>query len=142
MSRVVFDTNVLVSAILNPNSVPSFAWSFAMNKCAILASEVTVQELYNVLYRSKFDRFLSKERREIFLEAFDDKAKNIIITRAITICRDPKDNKFLELAASGGAHYLITGDKDLLELHPFEGTDVVTPLLFLQITQSLTTDLE
>jgi len=43
----------------------------------------------------------------------------ITINETIDICRDPKDNKFLELAISGKATHIITGDKDLLELYPF-----------------------
>ena len=46
--------------------------------------------------------------------------------RSITACRDPKDNKDLELAVAGPAEVLVTGDEDLLVLHPFEGIPVVT----------------
>nr|WP_232285716.1 putative toxin-antitoxin system toxin component, PIN family [Crocosphaera chwakensis] len=48
-------------------------------------------------------------------------------------CRDPKDNKFLEVAVNGNATHIITGDKDLLELHPFRGISILKPKQFLQI---------
>lgn len=55
------------------------------------------------------------------------------ITPAITTCRDPKDNMFLDLAVQGGAKYLISGDADLLDLHPFQSVSIVPPSLFLNI---------
>jgi uncharacterized protein len=53
------------------------------------------------------------------------------VTEEITACRDAKDNKFLELAVSGRASHLISGDGDLLAVHPFRGIAVVTPQAFL-----------
>jgi uncharacterized protein len=143
MKRVIFDTNVLISAILRPHSTPGKAVEYALSaEWQIIASNESLNEFETVALLSKFDRYASTQKRGVFVRDFAEVVLIIPIVRTITICRDPKDNKFLELAASGGAHYLITGDKDLLELHPLEGTDVVTPLQFLQITQSFTTDLE
>jgi len=53
------------------------------------------------------------------------------VTEVLLECRDPKDNKFLELAVSGGATHLISGDNDLLVLHPFRGIQIMTPQMFL-----------
>ena len=49
----------------------------------------------------------------------------------IGVCRDPNDDKFLELALSGGADCIVSGDKDLLVLHPFRGVPIVTPRDFV-----------
>ncbi len=49
----------------------------------------------------------------------------------ITESRDPKDNKFLELAVAGNADCIVTGDNDLLELHPFRNIRIITPKEFL-----------
>jgi uncharacterized protein len=54
----------------------------------------------------------------------------IEITEAIAACRDPKDDKFLELAISGQANYVLSSDKDLLVLHPFQDSAIVTPADF------------
>jgi putative PIN family toxin of toxin-antitoxin system len=51
----------------------------------------------------------------------------------INACRDPKDDKFLSLAVSGGATHLVTGDKDLLALDLFEGVRILTPHAFLEL---------
>ena len=131
--RVIFDTNVLVSAALKADSQPSRAWLWAAQHATILASATTAKEIHTVFQRPKFDRFLSQQQRTFFLFSFDAEAEIIPITRTITLCRDPKDNKFLELAVCGAADYLITGDDDLLALHPFEATSILTPAQFLAI---------
>jgi putative PIN family toxin of toxin-antitoxin system len=53
------------------------------------------------------------------------------VTSLVSNCRDPKDNKFLELAIDGKATSIVTGDKDLLVLHPFRNINIVTPGAFL-----------
>ena len=58
----------------------------------------------------------------------------IEVTQTITIYRDIKDNKFLELAMEGKADYIITGDQDLLILNPFNNIEIITPRDFLYIT--------
>jgi predicted nucleic acid-binding protein len=54
----------------------------------------------------------------------------------VQACRDPDDDKFLEVAMSGGADWIVTGDADLLALHPFEGIAIVTPADFLRLVGS------
>ena len=58
-------------------------------------------------------------------------AENVEVNEAITVCRDPKDDKFLELAVSGQASHIISGDADLLVLHPFREVSILTPQAFL-----------
>ena len=62
-------------------------------------------------------------------------AELVEVTNSITDCRDPKDNKFLELAVSDNATHIITGDSDLLTLHPFRGIVIVTPEDFVAAVQ-------
>lgn len=83
-----------------------------------------------VLERPKFDRFVAFGQRRRFYDALASVSVIIPINRTITLCRDPNDNKFLELAASGAADFLVTGDSDLLTLHPFEDIDILTPAQF------------
>lgn len=67
-----------------------------------------------------------------FMVSFLKVAEMVEIDEAITICRDPKDNKLLELAVSGNANFLVTGDKDLLVLNPFRGIEIIVPRDFLE----------
>ena len=55
----------------------------------------------------------------------------VAITEQINDCRDPNDNKFLELAVCGNADVLVTGDDDLLVLNPFRRIAIVKPRDFL-----------
>ncbi|MDJ0688901.1 MAG: putative toxin-antitoxin system toxin component, PIN family [Xenococcaceae cyanobacterium MO_188.B32] len=127
----VFDTNVLVSALLFANSSPREAFELALNTGRILISKETVDELNNVLSRPKFKRYISPEKRERFLLSLVQKSILIEIKEKIEECRDPKDNKFLELAINGKATAIVSGDKDLLILHPFRGIPIITVSQFL-----------
>src|SRR5947209_3375587 len=130
-TRIVIDTGVAVSAVLLPRSVPRQAFDAAAARGKLLASEATVAELDEVLRRPKFNKYVPEEKRLEFLAALVREAEQVEVTEVITACRDAKDNKFLELAVSGRASHILSGDADLLALHPFRGIAVVTPQVFL-----------
>ncbi len=123
--RYVFDTNVLVSALLFEHSRPGQAFRRALEMGQVLLSLPVLEEVNEVLSREKFERYMTAEEREEFLEALVGRARFIDPTEQIRVCRDPKDDKFLELAVSGGASYIITGDKDLLVLGSFRGIEIL-----------------
>ncbi len=131
--RTVIDTGVVVSAVLLPRSVPRQAVDAAVTRGKLLVSEATVAELDEVLRRPKFDRYVSAEERLEFLAALVQAAEKVEVTALITDCRDRDDNKFLELAVSGLASQVVTGDVDLLVLHPFQGIAILTPQALLTI---------
>jgi predicted nucleic acid-binding protein len=56
----------------------------------------------------------------------------VTIAERIAACRDPTDDKFLELAANGRADLIVSGDADLLALAPFRGIPIVVPAVFVQ----------
>jgi putative PIN family toxin of toxin-antitoxin system len=127
----VFDTNVLVSAVLLSNSAAQKALYKAIEHGKIAQSLSTLDELKVVLEREKFDRYISREERIRFFASLVHDAALVEVTVSITECRDPKDNKFLELAMSAAAQTIVTGDDDLLCLNPFQGIAIVTPGTFL-----------
>ncbi|MHC5855319.1 putative toxin-antitoxin system toxin component, PIN family [Nostoc sp.] len=129
--RFVFDTNVLISAFLFSQSKPRQALDQATVIGVIILSNSVLSELEEVLYRPKFDRYLTKERRQEFLEDLTENAQFIDVTEQIDECRDPKDNKYLELALSGQAECIVTGDDDLLVLNPWRGIEILTVQEFL-----------
>lgn len=131
LPRFVLDTSVIVSAILLPRSVPRQAFDLAFIQGAVLVSDTTLSELDAVLRRSRFDRYLAEEERLQFLATFVQDAMLVEVTEVVTDCRDPKDNKFLELATSGDATCILSGDNDLLSLHPFRGIPIITPQAFI-----------
>lgn len=126
-ARFVFDTNVLVSALAFPDSTPRKAFDLALGQGAILASDETLLELHRTLRRPKLARYFSRAEQDVFLALFANEATLVEVTNRIALCRDPRDDKFLELAAAGRASHLITGDRDLLVLDPFRDTRIMTP---------------
>ncbi|MGO8692026.1 MAG: putative toxin-antitoxin system toxin component, PIN family [Thermoguttaceae bacterium] len=131
--RVVFDTNVVISAMLLPLSVPRQAIDRAMREGRPLISAATIAELDAVIHLPKFDQYLSDEERTEFLTTLVHEAELVIVVETVTDCRDPRDNKFLELAVSGRATHIVSGDSDLLVLNPFRGIIVVSPSSFLTL---------
>ena len=96
-------------------------------------SEHTIAELDEVLRRPKFDKYVSESQRLEFLAALLRETELIEVRDVVTECRDPKDSKFLELALSGKGSHIVSGDLDLLVLHPFRGIAIVNPQSFLGI---------
>ncbi|MCI0564768.1 MAG: putative toxin-antitoxin system toxin component, PIN family [Nitrososphaera sp.] len=131
----VFDTNTLVSALLFEHSKPGQALRRALRLGHVLLSAATLEELAEVLQREKFERYVTTAEREEFLAAFVERALFIEPTDEVRACRDAKDDKFLELAVSGKAAYIISGDDDLLVLHPFRDIAIMTAAEFLQATE-------
>jgi len=130
--RIVADTNCLVSRLLLPSSVPGDAVRRAADSGLLLASEATMNELADVLARPKFDRYISLADRQQFLRLLGRVAEFVPTVYPVRECRDPKDDKFLELALNGRAHLIITGDAGLLALHPWREIAIVTPARYLK----------
>lgn len=131
--RLVFDTNVLVSALFFPLSKPRNAFDVAINEHLLLISDETYEELENIVLKPKFDKYVNSDIRKQFLKEFKKLSLKIKITEKISVCRDIKDNKFLEVAISGIAGYLITGDNDLLVLNPFREIKIINPAEFVEL---------
>ena len=86
-----------------------------------------------MIFRSKFDRYISVARRQKFLAEFRAAAELVSILELINDCRDTKDNKYLDVAINGSANVLITGDQDLLILHPYrEILPILSPSDFVR----------
>ena len=125
--KIVLDSNVLVSAALFKGSIGRKAFQKATTVGQIVVSEPTLAEIKDVFSRPRFNKYLSPKLRTEFLQAFEASAEIVDIYKTVEICRDPKDNKFLNLALNSQAKLLISGDKDLLVLTPFRGTKIVSP---------------
>jgi uncharacterized protein len=130
---IVVDTSVLISALLKPHSVPAQALEVARTHFKIAVSTETLTELTKVLSRDYLTRYRTVDERETFLVLYSELAEIIAITEHVTDCRDPKDNKFLDLALAANARILVSSDSDLLVLHPYRNIDIVTPSMFLQM---------
>jgi len=127
--RVVVDTNVIVSAAFKESSWPAGVLRWVGNFGGLLKSEATEREVFEVLRRPRIARnmvplFVSR-LQQIYAEA-----ELVTIAERIVACRDAKDDKFLELAVSGSADVIVSGDADLLALDSFRGIPIMTPAAF------------
>ena len=129
--RVVFDTNVIVSGLMLLGSPPRRAFDAARQRGHLLVSEATLEELDDVLRRPKLSAYVSEDQRIEFFAAYIRDAEDVVATIQLRECRDPKDDKFLELAIEGRATHIVSGDQDLLTLSPFRGIAILTPADFL-----------
>ena len=131
--RIVLDTNVVLSGLLFPGSTPHRALLKAQAG-KILASDETLLELIEVLGRSRVDRYVERSVRERLAAEFAHAVEKVESETEVRACRDPRDDKFLEVAVNGRAELIVTGDADLLELHPFRGVAIVTPAAYLELS--------
>jgi putative PIN family toxin of toxin-antitoxin system len=129
--RVVIDTNVLLSGLLSSTSTPARAVERAVREDQVLASKETLRELAGKLLSPKFDRYVARERRMALLDRLAPNLVVVEIVQRVRACRDPKDDPFLEVAVNGSANLIVTGDRDLLSLHPFRGIDILSPSAYL-----------
>jgi putative PIN family toxin of toxin-antitoxin system len=99
----------------------------------LLASDETLSELHKVLLLPKFDRSIDRALRDDLFREYASHCIVVPIPSPIHACRDPRDDKFLEVAVHGKANAIVTGDLDLLALHPFRGVHILTPPAYLNL---------
>jgi putative PIN family toxin of toxin-antitoxin system len=101
-----------MSAMLRDGSLPARAVERGTQTGWLLMSDETLAKLGEVALRPKFNKYLPLEDRLFFLERLMPLIKIIPVMNPVTACRDPKDDKFLEVAVNGGASCIVTGDAD------------------------------
>lgn len=129
--RIVVDTNVFISAALKERSLPYEAVDLAAERDLLLKSSTTEQELLITLARPRLTPLIPEDFL-VWLDEVLTVAELVPITERIAACRDPKDDKFLELAVNGRAGLIVSGDADLLALDPFRGIPIITPAAFVR----------
>jgi len=132
---VVFDASTFVSAALKANSLPERALLRAVSTPnRLLLSQAIEEEFREVIFRPKFDRFVAVERRQRILDVVIFAAERIEPSETVRECFDPKDDKYLALAAAGGADVIVSGDvRHLLSMHPWRGIPILSAADFLAL---------
>lgn len=134
VKRAVLDTNVLISAVLGPAGPPRKVIDAVRRENGeLIFSDETFNELQTRIWRPKFDSYVSRESRAIYLAQLKTVSAWVSIAGAKMGCRDPDDDMFLETALIGDADCLVTGDGDLLEMTPHRGIPILTPATFLEL---------
>jgi putative PIN family toxin of toxin-antitoxin system len=129
-ARVVVDTNVLLSAALAPRSAPAALVDRVLLAGRLVFSQTTFAEFETRIWKPKFDRHLSVEIRRRLLRDFNASALWVEPTHEVAsqaFSRDRSDDPFIHAALAADARRLITGDDDLLRLHPLGELQILTP---------------
>jgi putative PIN family toxin of toxin-antitoxin system len=129
--RIVLDTNVLVSATLKRQSTLGRAVLIVERRGGLLKSLATELQLFDVIARPYLASLIDPDT-QAWLKRLMAAAEFVPITERIAACRDFTDDKFLELAVNGHADMIVSGDRDLLDLHPIRDIPIVTPAAFVQ----------
>jgi putative PIN family toxin of toxin-antitoxin system len=141
--RVVVDTNILVRAVIKPaGTFGPVLLRLRHGDYTPLYAQSTIEELVDVLNRPRIrDKYrLTDQDIQAVLGLILLRGRTVLPPESeeerITVCRDPKDNKFLEKAVAGEADVIVSGDQDLLVLHPYAGIPILPPAAFLQMLES------
>ncbi|MBI2332562.1 MAG: putative toxin-antitoxin system toxin component, PIN family [Chloroflexi bacterium] len=131
--RVAIDTNVLISAIIKPqNRMGLVIVHLRKGDYVLLYSEELLDELTEVLARPKLRKYgMNPEMVSAFIDIILAKGESVDLLTVLDVCRDPDDNLLLSLAVDGEADYVVSGDKDLLDLVQIEDIPIIAPAEFL-----------
>jgi putative PIN family toxin of toxin-antitoxin system len=129
--RVVLNTNTLISALLFSGTASRLAPLWQSRRITVLLSKSILQEYLRTLAYPKF-RLSDQGIKGVVEEQLLPFVETVQVKKHLTVVRrDPEDNKFLECAVAGRAKYLVTGDRDLLELGSYRGIKILTVGEFL-----------
>jgi putative PIN family toxin of toxin-antitoxin system len=134
--RAVVDTSILVRAIIRPQgTVGPVLLRLRRSEYTLLYAQSLLEELVDVLDRPRLREKYRLSEQDIWtvVGLILLRGEAVAPTKRITACRDPKDDKFLEVAVAGKADVIVTGDQDLLVLHPYAGIPIVLPSTFLRM---------
>jgi putative PIN family toxin of toxin-antitoxin system len=124
--KLVIDTNIFISAALSSKGAPAQLVQEVLAHHRLVFSQSTFDELRTRLFRPKFDRYISLELRESLLHDLNASAVWVDIGESAIYCRDRDDDKFIETALKAQAHYLVSGDNDLLEAAPLPTLQIIS----------------
>lgn len=134
MIRVVIDTMIFVRALINPYGFNARLLN-RVDEYELSLSEEIIEEVVEVLFRPEIQKKYNPSKVitvHDVLEIISD-ADLITPSQKINLCRDPKDNKFIECAVEAEADYLISGDKDLLDIGEYEEIKIITIDKFMEV---------
>ena len=115
MFKIIIDTNIWISFLIG-KSLKGLQNHLDSQSIKVITCNEQYLELSDVLKRPKIKKYFTKEQIVEFFELLGESSEKVKIVTKTNLCRDPKDNYLVSLAIDSKADYLITGDKDLLDL--------------------------
>lgn len=138
--RVVLDANIYVSALISDKGNPAKIVSRWLNgEFEILLSQAIIDEILRVTTYGRIQRKYAKvrENRLEFVELLTEQSVWVEPLQKLAVVPDDEsDNRYLECAEAGGAQYIVTGDKHLLELGSYQGILIITPAAFVALLET------
>jgi putative PIN family toxin of toxin-antitoxin system len=129
---IVLDTSFIISSIIS-NKDSQILKMAKTGKISLCYSDETFQELVETLKSKNIRKYIANNNAVAkFVAWYKYNAKEIIVTKEVKICRDPKDDKFIDLALSANADFIISNDKDLLVLESYNRVKILDPADFLK----------
>lgn len=123
-TKVIFDTNIWISYLIG-GQLGNLTELLSSRKIELVLSEQLLAELIEVTRRKKFRKYFDEQRVNELLKLMEILGTSYVVNEYPNVCRDVKDNFLLGLIKASKANLLVTGDQDLLELNPFEGTEII-----------------
>lgn len=123
--KIVVDTNLWISMLIG-KKLNSLKGLLLKGKIKICFSEELFEEIIRVLDYPRLQKIVQKHKFYELISLLDETVIQTNPKKSIQDCRDSKDNFLLDLAVEANVDYLITGDKDLLELNPFRNIEIIT----------------
>lgn len=125
VDKIIIDTNLWISFLITKD-FKKLDSRIKGGKVRIIFSLDSIEEFLTVADRPKFKKYFSRLDIDKLIDLFDVYGEIVSVTSNVNLCRDPKDNFLLSLAKDSKTNYLITGDKDLLDVKSFEVTKILT----------------
>jgi uncharacterized protein len=133
--KLIIDTNLWVSFIISNKQSLLDPFLFG-EEARLLFSAELITEIQQTIAKPRLKKYFATNALEEMLSTFEPFIDLIEVESIVTVCRDPNDNFLLALAKDGKADYLLTGDKDLLELRKFGKTKIKTITSFIDETKN------
>jgi putative PIN family toxin of toxin-antitoxin system len=137
--RAIVDTSVLVRAVIRPTGPAGPVLTrLRRGDYTLLYAQPLLEELVDVLNRPRIrDKYgLADQDIETVIGLVLLRGETVEVGERVSACRDPRDDKFLEVAVAGDAQVIVTADQDLLDLHPFRGIPILSPGGFLKMLEA------
>lgn len=128
---VIIDTNLWIRFLISEKFI-KLDNIILKNEVQLIFSQELLAEFFEVIARPKFKKIFSKELVSRIMELISDHSVLVNTNSIVSVCRDPEDNFLLALAKDAKADFLLTGDKDLLEIGKFGTTRILSYKDFLK----------
>lgn len=124
-SKVIIDTNLWISFLIG-KELQNLKDLIIDEKIKLIITDQLIDELKNVTSREKLKKYFDQDKVAELISLLNIVSEKVSIRKIKQICRDPKDDFLLALSKESKADFLITGDKDLLELKIYGKTEILT----------------